>query len=71
LRVFEMLLPNDDTPHRAKMSDVAMLLLFGGGRERTAGEFRELLERTGWRLERVVPSPGPMSIIEASRSPTR
>ena len=69
LRVFETLLPDDDTPHRAKMSDVAMLLLFGGGRERTAGEFRELLERTGWRLERVVPSPGPMSIIEASRSP--
>jgi DNA-binding transcriptional ArsR family regulator len=70
LRVFEMLLPDDDTPHRAKMSDVAMLLLFGGGRERTADEFRGLLERTGWRLERVVPSPGPMSIIEASRSPT-
>jgi hypothetical protein len=70
LRVFEMLLPDDDTPHRAKMSDVAMLLLFGGGRERTAGEFWGLLERTGWRLERVVPSPGPMSIIEASRSPT-
>jgi DNA-binding transcriptional ArsR family regulator len=71
LRVFEMLLPDDDTPHRAKMSDVAMLLLFGGGRERTADEFRGLLEHTGWRLERVVPSPGPMSIIEASRSPTR
>jgi DNA-binding transcriptional ArsR family regulator len=70
LRVFEMLLPDDDTPHRAKMSDVAMLLLFGGGRERTADEFRGLLERTGWRLERVVSSPGPMSIIEASRSPT-
>jgi hypothetical protein len=52
------------------MSDVAMLLLFGGGRERTADEFRGLLERTGWRLERVVRSPGPMSIIEAGRSPT-
>jgi hypothetical protein len=70
LRVFEMLLPDDATPHRAKMSDVAMLLLFGGGRERTAGEFWGLLERTGWRLERVVASPGPMSVVEASRSPT-
>ncbi|HEV8651338.1 MAG TPA: methyltransferase [Actinomycetes bacterium] len=70
LRVFEMLLPDDATPHRAKMSDVLMLLLFDGGRERTAGEFRRLLERTGWRFERVVPSPGPMSVIEASRPAT-
>jgi carbamate kinase len=26
-----------------------------------------LLERTGWRLDRVVASPGPMSVLEASR----
>jgi hypothetical protein len=37
LRIFERLLPDDDRPDRAKGSDVAMLLLFGGGRERTAG----------------------------------
>jgi hypothetical protein len=68
LRIFEMLLPEDATPHRAKMSDVLMLLMFAGARERTVGQYRDLLEATGWRLERVVASPGPMSIIEASRS---
>ena len=68
LRIFEMLLPTDATPHRAKMSDVLMLLMFDGARERTVGQYRELLERTGWQLEQVVASPGPMSIIEASRS---
>jgi hypothetical protein len=26
-----------------------------------------VLERTGWRLERVVARPGPMSVLEASR----
>jgi hypothetical protein len=68
LRIFEMLLPDDDRPHRAKMSDVSMLLLFDGARERTAGQFQALLEGTGWRFDRLVSSPGPMSVIEASRS---
>jgi hypothetical protein len=70
LRIFEMVLPEDATPHRAKMSDVLMLLMFDGARERTLGHYRELLEGTGWQLERVVPSPGPMSVVEASRSAT-
>jgi O-methyltransferase domain len=69
LRMFETLLPDDHTPHRAKTSDVSMMLLFGGGRERSADEFVALLEGTGWRFERVVASPGPMSVIEASRQP--
>jgi hypothetical protein len=70
LRIFEMLLPEDATPHRAKMSDVLMLLMFDGARERTVGQYRDLLEGTGWQLERVVSSPGPMSVVEARRSAT-
>jgi hypothetical protein len=66
-----MLLPDDATPHRAKMSDVLMLLMFDGARERTLDQYRNLLEDTGWQLDRVVPSPGPMSVIQASRSETR
>ena len=69
LRIFEMLLPDDATPHRAKMSDVLMLLQFDGARERTLGQYRDLLEDTGWQLERVVASPGPMSVIQAGRRP--
>ena len=68
LRIFEMVLPEDATPHRAKMSDVLMLLVFDGARERTVGQYQGLLEDTGWQLEQVVPSPGPMSVIQASRS---
>ena len=71
LRIFEMLLPADATPHRAKMSDVLMLLMFDGARERTLGHYRALLEDTGWQLEQVVASPGPMSVIQANRSATR
>jgi hypothetical protein len=71
LRIFEMVLPTDATPHRARMSDVLMLLMFEGARERTAGQYRDLLERTGWQLDQVVASPGPMSVLEASRSEAR
>jgi hypothetical protein len=71
LRIFEMLLPEDATPHRAKMSDVLMLLEFDGARERTVGQYRDLLERTGWQLEQTLASPGPMSVIEASRPAAR
>jgi len=71
LRIFEMLLPTDATPHRAKLSNVLMLLEFDGARERTVGQYRDLLEATGWRLEQVVASPGPMSVIQASRPAAR
>jgi hypothetical protein len=70
LRIFEMLLPTDATPHRAKMSDVLMLLMFDGARERTVGQYRDLLEDTGWRLEQVVAGPGPMSVLQARHSAT-
>jgi O-methyltransferase domain len=70
LRIFEMLLPEGPTPHRAKMSDVLMMLMFDGAREPTLGQYRDLLESTGWQLEQVVPSPGPMSVIQASRPAT-
>jgi hypothetical protein len=70
LRIFERLLPDDDRPDRAKGSDVAMLLLFGGGRERTAGEYRELLDRAGWQTGQIVTNPGGMSVIEATRPAT-
>jgi hypothetical protein len=53
------------------MSDVLMLLMFDGARERTLAQYRDLLDATGWRLERVVSSPGPMSVIQASRPTTR
>jgi hypothetical protein len=70
LRIFEMLLPEDATPHRAKMSDVLMLLMFDGARERTLGQYLELLEETGWQLEEIVTSPGAMSVIQARRPAT-
>ena len=52
LVVLENLIPQNDEPHPAKMLDVLMLVMLGG-RERTADEFRMLLEAGGFELVRV------------------
>jgi orsellinic acid C2-O-methyltransferase len=36
-----------------------------GGKERTAGEYRELLAASGWRLTEITPSGASFSVIEA------
>ena len=67
LRVFEHIVPADGSPHVSAFSDVAMLLLFGEGRERTEDEFRHLFDQAGWRIEAVSEWDG-TSLIEACRA---
>lgn len=64
LLVIDAVLPADGTPHPAIALDIVMLMTLKG-RERTAAEFENLLERTGFRLERIVPASSLSSIIEA------
>jgi len=47
-----------------KLLDIEMLVS-AGGKERTAAEYRELLARAGLRLNRIVPTKSPYSVIEA------
>src|SRR5689334_9602990 len=47
-----------------KLIDLAMLVS-PGGKERTAAEYRELLTRAGLKLNRIVPTKSPFSVIEA------
>jgi hypothetical protein len=64
LLVIEPLLPEDDEPAlETAMMDIAMLV-FTGGRERTASEFADLFGRAGLRLTRVIPTPSPFRIAE-------
>ena len=68
LLVVEAILPERarDLPAAIRM-DLHMLLLLGA-RERTAEEFRELLARAGFEVQRVVPtqSPAGLGVIEAT-----
>jgi hypothetical protein len=62
LLVLESLLPERPEPSHAIVLDLIMLTLTGG-RERTRGEYEVLLEAAGFRLQRVVPTAGPVSVI--------
>ena len=60
----EMVLPEGDTPHPGKILDITMLVL-PGGEERTPDEYRDLLGKAGFRLERIVPTESAVSVVEA------
>jgi SAM-dependent methyltransferase len=59
----EMVIPEGNEPHPGKMLDLEMLTS-PGGLERTEAEYAHLLERSGFRLNRVVPTMSPFSVIE-------
>ena len=52
---------NDFDPN--KFMDLSMLL-FPGGHERTEKQFRDLFAASGWRLNRVIPTPANIHIVE-------
>lgn len=62
LLVIEQVLPTAAGPHPAKVLDVVMLALTGG-RERTRDGYASLFQAGGFRLDRVVPTNGPISVL--------
>src|SRR6185312_8588923 len=64
LLLVEAVIPPGDAPSFGKFIDLVMLVMTGG-RERTKGEFSELLASNGFRLAKVVPTQSPSSLIEA------
>ena len=60
----ELVIPAHDREFVGKFADLEMLIV-GGSRERTAAEYRALLERAGFRMTRVVPTASPYSLVEA------
>jgi hypothetical protein len=65
LLVIEGVVPPGDEPSMSKLSDLEMLVMTPGGRERTEQEFRDLLASGGFRLNRVVSTPSAVSVLEA------
>jgi len=64
LLIVEFVLPKGNTPHFGKLADMVMLTI-PGGEERTADEYRQLLDDAGFRMTRVVPTASDVSIVEA------
>jgi O-methyltransferase domain len=64
LLVIELVLPPGEEPFFGKWLDLHMLVLLGA-RERTAEEYRALLESAGFELARVIPTRAGPGIVEA------
>lgn len=61
--IVEMVVPEPNVPDLSKFLDLQMLVVLSGC-ERTADEYRDLLDRAGFTLTRIVPTPSPYSVIE-------
>ncbi len=65
LLLAEAVVPEGPEPHFSKFFDLIMLVMTGG-RERTEAEWRTLLGKAGFQIDRVIPTASFLSIIEAS-----
>jgi hypothetical protein len=65
--IVEAVIPEGNGPHMGKIIDLEMLVS-PGGVERTADEFKRLLEDSGLKLNRIIETPSPMSIVEAVKA---
>ena len=63
LLVVDQVVPGRNEPGASKLMDLEMLVL-PGGMERTEQQFRDLFAASGFRLERIIPTPGIQCIIE-------
>jgi hypothetical protein len=66
--LLESVVQTGNAPDFGKLIDLEMMV-FPGGRERTAEEFANLFARAGFELTRIVPTESPLSVIEARLRP--
>ena len=64
LLIVDAVVPETSEPHFSKILDLEMLLM-PGGRERTEGEWRDLFDKAGLEITRIVPMQAAESVIEA------
>jgi len=63
--ILEMLLDEGNFASFGKLLDLQMMVFMEDGRERTKNEFGELLEKAGLKINRIIKTIAPFSIIEA------
>lgn len=65
--IIDAVIPPGNDPHPSKLYDIAMMTIFDG-KERTEEEFNDLLTASDLKPNRIIPTPGTLSIIEAVAS---
>lgn len=64
LLLIETVVAEDDDAMFGRMMDLNMMVMCGG-KERTQAQWQQLLDESGFKLTRIIPMPGPASLIEA------
>jgi hypothetical protein len=64
LLLVEALVEESTTRDIGPLSDLQMMVICSGGRERGRADYARLFAQAGLRLGSVVAAPGPMSVIE-------
>lgn len=65
LMIIEIIIENKNKPSWGKMTDIFMMAGLGG-RERTRSEYQDLLDRAGYRIEKIKRTVSPLSLIVAA-----
>ncbi len=66
LLLVESVIPSGNDPFMGKFLDLTMMLI-PGGKERTEDEYRELYDKAGFDLVRIVPTSTEVSVVEGIR----
>jgi len=64
LLIIEPIIENNNTYSFAKLYDIQMMVGRNGGKERTVNEFNDIIKKSGLKLNRIVHTAAPFSIIE-------
>lgn len=67
LLLVENVVEGDNQPGIGKLLDVNMLVMTEGGRERSVEEYKALYSQAGFELNRIIPTPSGVSIIEGQK----
>ncbi len=65
--IIDAVIPPGNDPHPGKVLDLEMMIA-PGGVERTEAEFTTLLENSRLKLSKIIPTPSPVSIVEAVKA---
>src|SRR5262249_35756943 len=66
--IVDPVIPPGNAAHFGKLLDLEMLALTPRGRERTQAEFPDLLQRSGFKLRRAIPTETHLSVVEGVRA---
>ncbi|HRW63412.1 MAG TPA: methyltransferase [Bacteroidales bacterium] len=65
--IIEPIVENNNTYSFAKLYDIQMMVGRSGGKERTKVQFEDIIKKSGLKLNRIVHTAAPFSIIEITK----